>query len=95
MPVMNGLEACRQISGNRTRLLPIVVFVTAHAMDTFRQDAQKAGGYGFISKPFNIDKIDELIKSIPWENLTEAEHLALPEGRPEVGALYVETDIAG
>jgi CheY-like chemotaxis protein len=73
MPVMNGLEACRLISKNKVRLLPIIVFVTAHAMETFRNEARQAGGFGFISKPFNLEKIDSLIKSVPWDSLTETE----------------------
>eukprot|EP00977_Amphora_coffeiformis_P003973 scaffold795_cov187-Amphora_coffeaeformis.AAC.14 len=73
MPVMNGLLACREITKNKVRLLPVVVFVTAHAMETFRTEARNAGGFGFISKPFNLEKIDSLIKSIPWDSLTETE----------------------
>lgn len=73
MPVMNGLEACREITKNKVRLLPVVVFVTAHAMETFRNEARQAGGYGFISKPFNLEKIDQLINSVPWDSLTETQ----------------------
>jgi len=73
MPVMNGLLACREITKNKVRLLPVVVFVTAHAMETFRTEARNAGGFNFISKPFNLEKIDSLIKSVPWDSLTETE----------------------
>lgn len=73
MPVMNGLEACRQITKGKARLLPVVVFCTAHAMETFRTEARQAGGYGFISKPFNLERIDAVLKSVPWDTLTEAE----------------------
>ena len=81
MPVMNGVEACREITKNKAKLLPIVVFVTAHAMETFRTKAKEAGGFGFISKPFNLAKIDQLIKSVPWVTLNKAEHDALVVGR--------------
>ena len=74
MPVMTGLDACREITNNKVRLLPLVVFVTAHAMETFRVEAQQAGGFGFISKPFNLQKIDTLVRSVPWDSLTETEH---------------------
>ena len=73
MPVMTGLEACREITNNKVRLLPLVLFVTAHAMETFRVEAQQAGGFGFISKPFNLQKIDTLVQSVPWDSLTETE----------------------
>ena len=77
MPVMNGLEACRQITQNKVRLLPIVIFVTAHAMEKFRNEARQAGGFGFISKPFNLEKINTLIKSVPWDSLTETQRPSL------------------
>jgi CheY-like chemotaxis protein len=74
MPVMNGLDACREITKNKLRLLPIVVFVTAHAIESFRKEAGNAGGYSFISKPFNLQKIDDLLRAIPWDKLTETEY---------------------
>jgi len=73
MPVMDGVEACRIINKHKCRMLPVVVFVTAHALEAFRKEASDAGGHGFISKPFNLERIRELIESIPWDKLTETE----------------------
>jgi signal transduction histidine kinase/ActR/RegA family two-component response regulator len=67
MPVMDGLEATRQILARPRMELadvaPKIVFVTAHALDTFQVQAKAAGGYGFISKPFNLQKIESIFNS--------------------------------
>jgi signal transduction histidine kinase/CheY-like chemotaxis protein len=64
MPVMDGLEATRQIVARprveSTDVAPKIFFVTAHALDTFRVQAKEAGGHGFISKPFNLQKIESI-----------------------------------
>jgi signal transduction histidine kinase/CheY-like chemotaxis protein len=64
MPVMDGLEATRQIVARprveSTDVAPKIIFVTAHALDTFRAQAKAAGGDGFISKPFNLQKIESV-----------------------------------
>ena len=80
MPIMDGLEATRLIKerdGDRSH----VVFCTAHAVENFRTEAEEAGGDGFISKPFNLGKIDQLIKSVPWDSLTETERRNLAATR--------------
>ena len=74
MPVMNGVDACLAINKIKQKMLPVIVFVTAHAMETFRKQAFDAGGYGFVSKPFNLEKIQSLIESIPWDKLRESEY---------------------
>ena len=64
MPVMDGLEATRQIVARprleATDVSPKIFFVTAHALDAFRVQAKEAGGHGFISKPFNLQKIESI-----------------------------------
>lgn len=62
MPVMDGLEACRIISKRSSR--PKIIFLTAHALTQYQQQADDAGGDGFISKPFKIDVIKDLLASI-------------------------------
>jgi CheY-like chemotaxis protein len=61
---MDGLEATRQIVARprveSTDVAPKIFFVTAHALDTFRVQAKEAGGHGFISKPFNLQKIESI-----------------------------------
>lgn len=64
MPVMDGLEATKIISTRRRELNhthPKVVFLTAHALSDYQAKAADAGGDGFISKPFKMDLIKELL----------------------------------
>jgi len=77
MPVMGGVEACRHIAVTRKGTLPLIIFVTAHAMDDFRSETKEAGGNGFISKPFNVGIIDKLLRSFQWDQLTRRK-----EGQP-------------
>jgi signal transduction histidine kinase/CheY-like chemotaxis protein len=65
MPVMDGIDACRLIVKRRGALsVPKVVFVTAHVEDSFKLDAARAGGSGFLSKPFNIKGVEKVIQNI-------------------------------
>jgi signal transduction histidine kinase/AmiR/NasT family two-component response regulator len=65
MPVMDGLEATRQILARPrvelTDVAPKIFFVSAHVLDTFQAQAKAAGGLGFISKPFNLQMIKSVI----------------------------------
>ena len=71
MPVMNGVDACLAINKTKRKSFPVIIFVTAHAMENFRKQASDAGGYGFVTKPFNLDQIKELMESIPWNILKD------------------------
>ncbi|KAL3919890.1 MAG: hypothetical protein SGILL_003525 [Bacillariaceae sp.] len=60
MPVMDGLEACEKIVARNAE--EKVVFVTAHALEDFKEKAIAAGAVDFVSKPFNVPKIEAIIK---------------------------------
>jgi len=65
MPVMDGLEACKIIVGRRKNDgLPKVVFATAHVSSSFQEKTVAAGGDGYISKPFDLDKIKGYLSSL-------------------------------
>lgn len=54
MPVMSGLEATREIRARETtRRVPIVA-LTAHAMESARQDCVEAGCDAFTTKPVDF-----------------------------------------
>ncbi len=59
MPVMNGLDATKQIR-ERDPHIPIIA-QTAYASGSSRQEAIKAGCNDFISKPIDSNKIKRLI----------------------------------
>ena len=60
MPIMDGLEATRQIKAAMPDL-PVVA-LTANAFDSDRQAAFDAGCDGFLSKPVNAQKCLETIE---------------------------------
>jgi signal transduction histidine kinase/CheY-like chemotaxis protein len=63
MPVMNGIEACKEIVGRTTgHPLPKIVFVTAHVSDAFEAECRAAGGVDFLPKPFNIGDIENCLR---------------------------------
>lgn len=66
MPVMDGLEATKLIVARRKEqpeaVHPGIVFLTAHALDDYRERAIEAGGDGFISKPFKVAAIKEFLE---------------------------------
>ena len=65
MPIMDGLEATRQIKEKHPDL-PVVA-LTANAFDSDRTAAEKAGCNGFLSKPVNRDECISLLKKILGE----------------------------
>ena len=61
MPQMNGFEACIQLKANpKTQNIP-VIFVTALGRESERQQGFDSGGDDYISKPFEEDKLIEII----------------------------------
>ena len=64
MPVMDGLEATlriRQIP--ELRDLPII-FLTSFDTKDFRQRAGEAGGDGYLTKPYDFDRVSKLILTL-------------------------------
>jgi CheY-like chemotaxis protein len=60
MPVMGGVEACRLIIDRKGgHPNPKVLFVTAHALNSYKSECVKAGGSGFLAKPFNVRQIEK------------------------------------
>ena len=59
MPVMDGVEATKQIKKIR-RNLPIIA-QTAYSSDKDKQIAKEAGFDGFISKPIDVSDLDSIL----------------------------------
>lgn len=60
MPVMDGLELLEKIKNDRIETP--VIFITASDKDETLKQAYKLGLDGFIEKPFNLEKLAEIIK---------------------------------
>lgn len=82
MPLMDGLEATRAIRQTpEIRDLPII-FLTAFDTKEFRQRAGDAGGDGYLTKPFDFDRLSKLILNL------------LPKETPQVN-IEAESSKAG
>ena len=69
LPVLDGWDATRQIKADpATKGIPVIA-LTAHAMESDRQKALKAGCDDFDTKPVELArllvKIEELLKKFP------------------------------
>ena len=66
MPRMTGPEASESL----TRLgysVPVVA-LTAHALNTQRDDCEKSGMVGFLTKPVHADQLYEVLRSLVSES---------------------------
>ncbi|MCB9232725.1 MAG: response regulator [Bacteroidia bacterium] len=65
MPEMDGLEATRQIRAAQSlEKQPVIYAMTANVRPEDREDCLKAGMDGFISKPFKINEVEELLGNL-------------------------------
>ena len=63
MPVMDGIQVCRQLRARtRTRLIPII-FLTAREAVEDKMLGLEAGGVDYITKPFNNQELMARIKA--------------------------------
>jgi len=65
MPEMDGLEATRQIRSGGQRQ-PVIVAMTANAMNGDRDECIQAGMDDYICKPLNLDELAALMQK--WQN---------------------------
>lgn len=67
MPVMDGLELCRNIKNSKETSHVVVIIVTAQDEDKMQKQVYAVGADDFIKKPFDIillkEKINNIIKS--------------------------------
>lgn len=62
LPVIDGLQATREIrSDEKFQRLPIII-VSAHDSDEIRRQAAEAGGSEYLSKPFEVAELKKLIE---------------------------------
>jgi len=62
LPVIDGLQATRDIrAAEEFKRLPIII-VSAHDSDEIRRQAAEAGGTAYISKPVEVEELKKLIE---------------------------------
>ncbi len=59
MPHMNGIELLREVRRSHPRLE--VIFVTGFGTPPSMVEAMKLGVFDYVTKPLNLDEIEELI----------------------------------
>jgi len=62
MPKMSGFDVCRILQSDPPSWQMDVIVISAKAQETDKQMAQELGAKEFITKPFKIDDIKEVIK---------------------------------
>jgi len=64
MPVMNGLDACRQLKANpKTKDIPVFM-ITAKSQLNDIEAAFQAGANDYLTKPFEPEQLSSRIKSM-------------------------------
>lgn len=84
MPVMDGIDATRLIMSRQQQQLQEdhlsttpnkkfakVIFVTAHALDNFKNECMEAGGSDFLSKPYRIQDVEQCLQRLEHKMLME------------------------
>ena len=66
MPAMNGVEAFKHIKKINPRTA--VIMITAYALEDLIKEALAEGAFSVLRKPFDVDKILELIEVIIKKN---------------------------
>jgi PAS domain S-box-containing protein len=77
MPVMDGYQAAQAL-GHIAPSLP-VIGLTAHAFDTAKQQARRAGMVGYVTKPYMLDTlVDEIRRFARWRpgDVPQADNVA-------------------
>ncbi len=64
LPVMDGLEATQRIRATDGMTGVTVIAVTAHQGTDFREGAKDAGFDAYVTKPIDVDSLDELIRGL-------------------------------
>lgn len=64
MPVMEGTELCKHIKNNFATAQIPVILLSAKGSDADKNEGNKLGANAYLSKPFNVEELRTLAKSI-------------------------------
>jgi two-component system phosphate regulon response regulator PhoB len=79
LPILNGLEVCRELrAGERTRTIPIVM-LTAKAEETDQVVGFSLGADDYVTKPFSVKVLLERLKALQRRHEGETESAAVIE----------------
>ncbi|HEY8739119.1 MAG TPA: response regulator [Candidatus Dormibacteraeota bacterium] len=77
LPDFDGIEVTRRLKAANPRLR--VIAVSARAMASDRERARDAGCDGFLTKPYQIDQLIEVVRHALGEPTAEPARPALPK----------------
>jgi DNA-binding NtrC family response regulator len=72
MPGLSGLDFLARSREIRPDIP--VILISGHGTDQTRIEAQKAGAFAFLAKPFRFDAIRQVIESIRFDQETAAQN---------------------
>jgi two-component system, chemotaxis family, chemotaxis protein CheY len=64
MPKMNGAELTKKIKAKSDYSNLPVLILSSESAEEMKRQARDAGAYGWMSKPFNIDRFVKIINSL-------------------------------
>ena len=64
MPNMNGFELIRALRANPSYKFTPILMLTTEGDDSKKQEGKAAGATGWIVKPFNPEKLVEVVKKV-------------------------------
>jgi DNA-binding response OmpR family regulator len=64
MPVLSGFDAAKKIKSHIEMEKIPIIFLTARGLDTDKEEAEKLGAVGFVTKPFSPKSLLALVESI-------------------------------
>ena len=76
MPRVDGIDVIQKMRANeRTRCIPIVI-LTSSSQKSDILEAYRSGANGYVVKPFDIDKLSEVVGALGafWLNVNRVPH---------------------
>jgi signal transduction histidine kinase len=64
MPIMDGIQATREIMATQYNNAPLVVAMTANVFSEHEEACRDAGMVDFMSKPFTIERLESVIEGL-------------------------------
>jgi DNA-binding NtrC family response regulator len=86
MPGLNGIETVRTIRENDP--FTYVLLISGEAMKTEIQEALAGGANKFLSKPFQISKLLDLVKKIDFEKIRTRKKEHTDKGKEDAGRRF-------
>lgn len=67
MPFTKGLELVRHINTNLQKKIPVII-ITGITLEETREHAKELGAQGYLTKPFDLDVLLDMVKSLSGQN---------------------------